>query len=374
MTKIPQANPLAENMELISEISDSINRVVSTGHYIQGSEVESFEREFSDYIGTAFAIGVASGTDAIKLGLCALGVASGDEVITVSHTAVATVAAIEQCGATPVLVDIDPSTFTMDVGKMQRSITAKTRAIIPVHLYGHPADIDLILQVANQYGIDVLEDCAQAHGASCKGKRVGGWGRLAGFSFYPTKNLGAIGDGGMIVTNDPDLAGKIRLLREYGWNNRRVSEISGFNSRLDELQAAILRVKLKHLDKQNELRRSFANVYTHSLSDCVGTPIEKPDAFHVYHLYVIRSLWRDQLRAFLAESEIGTGIHYPFPVHRQPAYAGLGMNNSLRLTEQAANEILSLPLYPQMTLEQVEHVAGKIREYFHKHALRSSKP
>jgi len=364
MMKIPQANPLAENMELISEITEVIDRVVRGGHYIQGSEVELFEQEFSNYIGAVNAVGVASGTDAIKLSLCALGVGPGDEVITVSHTAVATVAAIEQCGAIPVLVDIDPETYTMDVEKMQSAISRNTRVIIPVHLYGHPANLDPILLVANQYGIDVLEDCAQAHGASYKGRRVGTWGRIAGFSFYPTKNLGALGDGGMIVTNDSNLAGKVRLLREYGWKNRYISEVSGFNSRLDELQAAILRVKLTHLDKHNDLRRKFANIYTAALSTYTRTPIEQSSSFHVYHLYVIRSLWRDKLRLFLTENGIGTGIHYPFPVHMQPAYAGLKVKNgSLKITEQAAKEILSLPLYPQMNLEQVEYVVDKIKEF-----------
>jgi len=361
---IPQANPLAENMELVGEITDALDRVVRGGHYIQGSEVESFEREFSNYIGAASGIGVASGTDAIKLGLCALGVGPGDEVITVSHTAVATVAAIEQCGATPVLVDIDPQTFTMDVEKMREAISRNTRAIVPVHLYGHPANLDPILQTANQHGIDVFEDCAQAHGASYKGSRVGTWGRIAGFSFYPTKNLGAIGDGGMIVTNDASLAEKVRLLREYGWKNRYISEVSGFNSRLDELQAAILRVKLKYLDKHNNLRRKFAGIYSTALATYVGTPTEQADAFHVFHLYVIRSLLRDKLRAFLTENGIGTGIHYPFPVHLQPAYAGLKIKNgALKITEQMAGEILSLPLYPQMELEQVEYVVDKIKEF-----------
>jgi dTDP-4-amino-4,6-dideoxygalactose transaminase len=254
----------------------------------------------------------------------------------------------------------------MDVGKMQRAITAKTRAVIPVHLYGHPASMDLVLHVADQHGIYVLEDCAQAHGASYMGKRVGGWGHLAGFSFYPTKNLGAIGDGGIITTNDPALAEKIRLLREYGWKSRYVSEVPGFNSRLDELQAAVLRVKLRYLDKHNEARRNFARVYTTALSDLVDTPIEQNDAHHVYHLYVIRSTWRDQLRAFLEESGIGTGIQYPVPIHLQPAYAGLGTGKLLTVTEHMSKEILSLPLYPQMTMEQVEYVAGKIGEFFRK--------
>jgi len=362
MTAIPQANPLAENLELRDEIESAMRRVLTGGRYILGSEVETFEREFAEYIGVGHAVGLASGTDALRLGLLALGVGRGDEVVTVSHTASATAAAIAQCGATPVFVDITPATFTMDAACLQNAITPKTRAILPVHLYGHPADLAPILEIANRHGIPVLEDCAQAHGAAYRGKRVGAWGRCAAFSFYPTKNLGALGDGGMITTDDPVLAEKIRLLREYGWRERYVSEVSGFNSRLDELQAAILRVKLRHLERQNALRRHLAEAYASALTGVVA-PIEQADCLHVYHLYVIRARRRDELRAFLSAHGIGSAIHYPVPLHLQPAYASAKIPAPLPVTEQTAGEILSLPLYPQMSAGQVGEVAGKIREF-----------
>ncbi len=362
MNAIPQANPLAENLALKDELDAAMRRVLESGRYIQGAEGEGFEREFAEYIGVNHALGLASGTDALRLGLLALGVGAGDEVITVSHTASATAAAIAQCGATPVFVDIDPATFTMDAAHLQSAITPKTRAILPVHLYGHPADLAPILQIADRHDIPILEDCAQAHGASYKGRRVGSWGRCAAFSFYPTKNLGALGDGGMITTDDPALAEKIRLLREYGWRRRYVSEVSGFNSRLDELQAAILRVKLRHLEKQNALRCHLAEAYAVALSGVV-TPIERADCLHVYHLYVIRARQRDALRAFLSAHGIDTAIHYPVPLHLQPAYAESKIPAPLPVTEQAAGEILSLPLYPQMSVGQVGYVAGKIGEF-----------
>lgn len=363
MNAIPQANPLAENLELREEIESAMRRVLAGGRYIHGAEGEGFEREFAEYVGVSHALGLASGTDALRLGLLALGVGRGDEVVTVSHTASATAAAIVQCGATPVFVDIDPATFTMNPESLPEAITPKTRAILPVHLYGHPADLAPILEIANQSGIPVLEDCAQAHGAAYRGKRVGGWGRCAAFSFYPTKNLGALGDGGALTTDDPALAEKVRLLREYGWRERYVSEVSGFNSRLDELQAAILRVKLRRLESQNALRRHLAQAYSAALSGVV-TPITQPDCLHAHHLYVIRARQRDALRAFLAAHGIGTAIHYPVPIHLQPAYAGAKIPAPLPVTEQTAGEILSLPLYPQMTVGQVGEVAGKIGEFF----------
>ncbi len=324
----------------------------------------AFESEFAQYIGTRHAIGVASGTDALHLALRALGAEVGDEVITVSHTAVATVAAIEQSGATPVFVDVDPELYTMDPDKLRTAITSRTRVIMPVHIYGDPTDLGPILDIAKEHRIEVLEDCAQAHGASYRDHKVGTWGRLAGFSFYPTKNLGAIGDGGMIVTNDDELAERLRLLREYGWRTRYISEFPGYNSRLDELQAAILRVKLRRLDQFNEVRRKLAMRYSSLLADSVIPPKESQDVKHVYHLYVIRSAQRSELQTFLLEHGIGTGIHYPCPVHLQPAYSHLA-KVFLPVTEQIAREILSLPLYPQMGIEQVEEIANLIRDFFH---------
>jgi Predicted pyridoxal phosphate-dependent enzyme apparently involved in regulation of cell wall biogenesis len=361
--KILQANPRAENDLLSDEIFSAISRVLQNGQYIQGPEVSAFEAEFAEYVGARYGIGVASGTDALHLGLRALGVESGDEVITVSHTAVATVAAIEQSGAKPVFVDVDPELYTMDPNKLEAAITPRTRVIIPVHIYGNPADLNRISDIARNHDVDLLEDCAQAHGASYAGRIVGTWGKLAAFSFYPTKNLGAVGDGGMVVTNDEDLAERVRLLREYGWKKRYVSEVPGFNSRLDELQAAILRVKLKYLGQFNEFRRNLATRYTTLLSDHITPPKELPGAQHVYHLYVIRTSQREGLQNFLINHGIGTGIHYPRPIHLQPAYSRMAVI-PLPVTEQIAKEILSLPLYPQMEMDQVEEVAILIKDYF----------
>jgi dTDP-3-amino-3,4,6-trideoxy-alpha-D-glucose transaminase len=369
--KIPQANPLAETLELKSEIDAAIERVLIGGQYINGPEVSAFEREFARYLGVNFACGVASGTDALHLGLCALDVKAGDEVITVSHTAVATVAAIEMCGARPVLVDIDPETYTMDPVCLEKEINSHTRVILPVHLYGHPADLTPMLEIANRYGLKILEDCAQAHGAVYKGRRAGGWGDLAIFSFYPTKNLGAIGDGGMVVSHSSELVEKVRLLREYGWRSRYISDVPGYNSRLDEIQAAILRVKLKHLDEHNAMRHSIAMQYTQSLSQCVETPVERDGCYHVYHLYVIRCLQRDDLRDYLAKQGIGTGIHYPVPVHLQPAYRRLSNPDlHLRITEEISSQILSLPMYPQMSGEMAREVIQQIQDFFNDHAAR----
>jgi dTDP-4-amino-4,6-dideoxygalactose transaminase len=337
--------------------------VFESGRYIQGAEGEGFEREFAEYIGVNHALGLASGTDALRLGLLALGVSAGDEVITVSHTASATAAAIVQCGATPVFVDIDPATFTMNPASLPEAITPKTRVILPVHLYGHPADLAPILQVADRHGIPVLEDCAQAHGAVYRGRRVGGWGRCAAFSFYPTKNLGALGDGGALTTDDSALAEKVRLLREYGWRERYVSEVPGFNSRLDELQAAVLRVKLRHLERHNALRRHLAEAYSAALAGAVVAPVTQANCLHAHHLYVVRASQRDRLRAFLAAHGIGAAIHYPVPIHLQPAYAEAKIPAPLPVTEQAAGEVLSLPLYPQMLVGRVVEVAGKIRKF-----------
>jgi len=370
--KIPQANPLAETIELQDEINLAMARVLEGGHYINGPEVSAFEKEFAQYLGVRSACGVASGTDALHLGLLALGVQEGDEVITVSHTAVATVAAIEMCGAKPVLIDINPETYTMNPDCLEKAITKQTRVIIPVHLYGHPADLTPIIEIAKGHDLKILEDCAQAHGAVYKDHKVGSWGDLAAFSFYPTKNLGAIGDGGMVAANSIDLIEKVRLLREYGWARRYISEMPGFNSRLDEIQAAILRIKLKHLDRFNDIRRSFAAQYTQALSSYLKTPVQATACRHVYHLYVVRGLERNALKNHLAQIGIGTGIHYPMPVHLQPGYTRL-VNPALTLpvTEDCAGKILSLPMYPQLTTEMVNLVIQSIKDYFDNHNARS---
>lgn len=362
---IPQANPGANTQAHRAEIEAAIARVLDRGWYILGPEVEAFEAEFAAFCGVAHGIGVGSGTEALHLALRALGIGPGEEVITVSHTAVATIAAIELAGARPVLVDVDPLTYTLDPARLESAITPRTRAIIPVHLYGQPADLGLIQEIARRYGLWLIEDAAQAHGAVYRGRRVGSWGDLACFSFYPTKNLGALGDGGMVVTNDAHLAGRVRELREYGWRQRYVSEIAGFNSRLDEVQAAVLRVKLRYLEAENARRRALAQRYTALLAGCtVVPPAERPDARHVYHLYVIRSSRRDDLRQALHSRGIITGIHYPVPVHLQPAYRHLHPGpDTLPVTERLAGEVLSLPLYPELNEAQVETVAQAIWEF-----------
>ncbi len=364
-TEVLPNNPIANYLAHKDEIESAIARVLKSGRYILGQEVESFENEFASYIGVRFGIGVGSGTEALHLALRACGIGKDDEVITVSHTAVATVAAIQFCGAVPVLVDIDMDTYTINTKQVEQAITKKTRAIIPVHLYGHPADIDGIINIARHYGLKVIEDCAQSHGAIYKGRKTGVLGDVSAFSFYPTKNLGAIGDGGIIVTDNPELAEKLRLLREYGWRQRYISEISGLNSRLDELQAAILRVKLRYLDKENGKRQSLASAYNERLSSSnFILPVCNSGITHVYHQYVVRSSQRDALREFLQKKGIGTLIHYPVPVHQQPAYKNkLRCASSMENTDRVVKEILSLPIYPELTPEMAIHVSDTIMEW-----------
>lgn len=362
---IPQANPRAQYLAHREEIDAAIARVLEAGRYILGEECAAFEREFAEYIGVRYAIGVGSGTEALHLALAACKIGPGDEVIAPAHTAVATVAAIELTGATPVLVDIDPQNFNLDPTRLEAAITPRTRAIIPVHLYGQAADLDPILAIARRYSLRVVEDCAQAVGATYHGRRVGSWGDIAAFSFYPTKNLGAIGDGGMVVTNDAALAERAGLLRQYGWRERYISEIAGWNTRLDELQAAILRVKLRYLEEDTELRLKWVEIYKDlsGLTNLTGLelPQEMPYGRHVYHLYVVRHPRRDELQAYLKERGIGTLVHYPAPIHLQPAYRGrLGDMGSFPHAEQAAREVLSLPLYPELTESQVRAVVEAI--------------
>lgn len=356
------SNPKANYLAHQEEINAAIARVLDSGWYILGQEVTAFENEFAAYIGVRFAIGVGSGTEALHLALRACDIGAGDEIITVSHTAVATVAAIELCGAIPVLVDIDLNTYTIEPDQIESAITQRTKAIIPVHLYGYPADMESTMSVAHRYELWVIEDCAQSHGAVYKGYKTGGWGDIAAFSFYPTKNLGAIGDGGMVVTDNLELAERVRLLREYGWRQRYISNFPGLNSRLDELQAAILRVKLYYLDEENRRRQALAKIYDEMLS-ATSLTLTKciPGASHVYHQYVVRSEHRDSLREFLQERGVGTLIHYPVPIHRQPAYQGrLRCADSMGNTEEVAREALSLPMYPELTSDQVHYVAEAI--------------
>lgn len=346
-----------------AEIDAATARVLTSGWFILGPEVSAFEKEFAEYIGARHAVGVGSGTEALHIALLALGIGAGDEVITVPNTAVATVAAIELTGARAVLCDVRADSMLMDVAALERAITPRTRAIIPVHLFGQSCDLDPILELARAHKIFVLEDCAQAHGATYRGKRVGSFGDIAAFSFYPTKNLGAYGDGGAILTNDAQLAERVNLLRQYGWRERYASDIKGMNSRLDELQAAILRVKLRHLDAWNAARRERAALYTELLRT-VTPPREMSYGQHVYHLYVIQSPHRQSLISHLQSRGIGTAIHYPRMIHRQAAYANLGYGEgSLPVAEKLEREILSLPLYPELALDDVRAVANAINEF-----------
>jgi dTDP-4-amino-4,6-dideoxygalactose transaminase len=366
LLQVPFVDLKAAYCRLQPEIDAAVGRVMAGGWYILGPEVEAFETEFAAYLGVEHTVGVASGTDAVLLALRACGVGPGDEVITVSHTAVATVAAIDLCGAAPRLVDIDPASFTMDPAALAAAITPRTRAVIPVHLYGHPADMDAIGVIAREHNLIVIEDCAQAHGARYRGRMVGTMGDAAAFSFYPTKNLGAIGDGGAIATNRPEVAERLRSLRQYGWRERYVSDVAGYNSRLDELQAAILRVRLRHLDEENAARRRLAVIYNAALAGSdVRTPEERPGDCEVYHLYVIRAGQRDALKVYLQDRSIMTAIHYPIPVHSQPAYHRLGYGpGSLPATEEAAQTILSLPMYPDLPEELAIAVAAAICEFY----------
>lgn len=355
---ILNSNPHAQYLAHKREIDAAVARALAAGQYVLGEQVTAFEHEFAAYCNCAEGVGVNSGTDALILALKALGISAGDEVITVSHTAVATVAAIVATGARPVLVDIGPDSFTLDLQAAARAIGPKTKAIVPVHLYGLPADMDAIMDLAARHGLKVIEDCAQAVGARYRGRRVGSIGDASCFSFYPTKNLGAIGDGGMVLTNNSEVAARVRQLRQYGWNSARDSEIEGVNSRLDELQAAILRVKLVHLDADNRRRAAVARRYDEGLR---ATGLKLPQASttseHAYHLYVTRSAHRDKLLQRLREGGIAAGVHYPVPVHHQPAYRDRGFDPfPLPHTEQVAGEVLSLPMYPELTDAEVESV------------------
>lgn len=339
------SNPLAQYLALKDDIDTAIETALANGKYILGDEVQAFEQEFAAYCGARHCIGVANGTEALQLALMALDIGPGDEVITVSHTATATVAAIVATGATPVYADIDERSFNIDPDGIESLITDRTRAIVPVHLYGQAAEMNAILALAHRHKLFVVEDSAQAAGAELDGSMVGSLGNAASFSFYPTKNLGAIGDGGAVLTNDDGLADEIRSLRQYGWKQRFSSARHGINSRLDELQAAILRVKLAHLDAFNASRRELADLYETGLQHG-QLPIELANNKHVYHLYVIRSQFRDELLDYLHKKEIAAGIHYPLPVHKQAAYAD--NKQSLPVTEKIVSEILSLPMYPEL--------------------------
>ena len=352
----------SEYQEISNHIKEAIGRVLESGWFIFGEELEGFEKEFSKYIGAKYGVGVSSGSDALFLAVKALGIGEGDEVITVSHTFISTVDAVVRNGAEPVFVDVDPDTYCIDVSKIERAITDKTKAILPVHLYGHPANMDPIMEIAQRHKLCVIEDACQAHGAEYKGKKVGSIGAVGCFSFYPVKNLGAYGDGGIVVTSDEELAEKLRMSRNYGQPKKYYHDFVGVNSRLDEIQAAILRVKLKYLDEWNERRRKTAKLYNKFFEDSdVVAPAEKEYARHVYHLYVIRHKDRDKLQQHLLKKGIQTQIHYPIPVHRQKAYSDFRGNAQLPVTEKVCGEILSLPIYPSLKNKEIEYISNTIR-------------
>ena len=368
---IPLVDLRAQYVPLESEILGRIQNALTKMQLFLGENVRELEESFSSFCGTRHGIGVGSGTDALVLSLRALGVAPGDEVITVSHTFVATAEAIVLMGARPVFVDIDPLTMTMDVSKVEGAITSRTKAIIPVHLYGHPANMDPIIDIARRHDLRVIEDACQAHGATYRDQPAGSLGDAACFSFYYSKNLGAYGEGGMIVTNSDEVAEEVRILRDHGSSKKYVHKSVGYNSRLDEMQAAILCAKLPSLRKWNDRRRDLAQIYTDRLSSLpLATPSEEEWAKSVYHLYVIRTQQRDSLLEYLHDRGIMAGIHYPIPVHLQEAYEEYAPTAGLPVTEKVASEILSLPIYPELSDEQLDEVVAGVHSYFSQNGSR----
>jgi dTDP-4-amino-4,6-dideoxygalactose transaminase len=360
--KVPYLDLKAQYQSIKTEIDAAIARVLDSCQFILGPEVAAFEQEFGAYCGAPHCIALNSGTSALHLALLATGVKPGDEVITVPFTFVASVAAVIYAGAKPVLVDIDPQTFTMDPSTLEAAVTPRTKAIMPVHLYGHPADMDPIMDVARRHGLAVIEDAAQAHGARYKGKPVGSIGDVGCFSFYPGKNLGAYGEGGAVTTGNAAFAEKIRMLRDWGQDRKYHHLLRGFNYRMEGFQGAILRVKLRHLEKWTEARRAVAEQYNLSLSvSGITRPTEMSWARHVYHLYTLRSKDRQSLQASLLDEGIQTGVHYSVPAHLQPAYADLGYGKgSFPHAEAAAEQVLSLPIYPEMTEQQIKIVSQAV--------------
>ena len=350
-----------------AEIDGAVQRVLSSGYFILGPELEAFEKSFAEFLGTKYVVGCASGTEAIYLALAAMGVGPGDEVLVVAHTAVPTISAISMTGAEPVFVDIDPKTYVMDVSKVAEKISSKTKAIVPVHLYGQIVDLEPLLELAAERKIPVLEDVAQATGATYKGKQAGSMGAFGAFSFYPSKNLGAFGDGGAVSTNSKEGYEKLIALRNYGQSKRYYHDSIGINSRLDEIQSAILAVQLPKVAEWNERRRAIAARYTNGLKDLVIVPEENSVSTHVYHLYVIQSNDRDGLQQYLTEKGVGTLIHYPVPAHLQKAYVYRGYKvGDLPVTEQITKRILSLPMFPELTDEQIDYVIQEVRTFHQK--------
>lgn len=360
---IPMVDLGKQFAEIREEIMDVMNRVLESSHYILGPKVHEFEKKVAEYIHVSDAIGVASGTDAIHLSINALGIRDGDEVITTPFTFFATVEAILYTGAKPVFVDIEPETFTMDWGRIEEKITPRTKAILPVHLFGHPSDMERIMGIAERHGLHVIEDCAQAFGAEIKGRKVGSFGDAGCFSFYPSKNLGAYGDGGMISLNDRDFSDSIRSLRNHGSKGSYIHDSVGFNSRLDEIQAGILLVKLKRIDEYNRKRRQKASLYNELLHDIVTCPTERNGAVHVYNQYTIMCNKRDGVRSWLRDNGISSVVYYPCPLHLQNALSFLGhREGDFPNAEKASTEVLSLPIYPELEESSIEEIAEIIKK------------
>ena len=363
--KVPFLDLKAHHAPLTEEFDRAIREVIESSAFAGGPFVERFEEEFASFCGSSYAIGVGNGTDALWLALLALGIGEGDEVITVPNTFIATAEAITYCKARPVFVDVDPDTFTMNPAELEKSLTKKTKAIIPVHLFGQPADMDSILEFARANGLFVVEDAAQAHGAQYKGQKAGTMGDAGCFSFYPGKNLGAFGEAGAVVTNDPELRKQIQVLRDHGQSRKYYHSTMGWNCRMDGIQAAILSIKLRHLDKANSLRRKHAREYNQAFAgiDEVLTPFEAKYARHVYHVYAVRVQERDAVLRHLQEKGVGCAVHYPVPVHLQEAGRNLGYTKgAFPIAEKLADEFLSLPMFPELTEEQIEYVGRCVSE------------
>lgn len=365
MVGIPLVDLKAQYAALKPDVDAAIHRVLDSAGFILGKEVAAFEEAFSALVTAKGAVGLGSGTAALQLALLACGIGPGDEVITSAHTFIATAEAISQTGARPVFVDIDPRTFNLEPNQVEDAVTSRTRAILPVHLYGQPADLDPMLDIAGSKELWLIEDAAQAHAAEYKGRRCGSIGHIACFSFYPGKNLGAYGDAGAVTSNDQSLLARVRKLHDHGRTTKYEHDEIGWGERLDAIQAAVLSIKLPHLEGWTQARRSHARFYNELLAGCeVVTPYESPDARHVYHLYVIRSPHRDELLGFLKSKGVDAGIHYPIPLHRQPAYVRLGYADvQLPVSEQAAAEVLSLPMYPELSEDQIRYVADTVKQF-----------
>lgn len=373
ISQVPFVDLRAQYATIVQEIDEATKKILCNTDFILGQDVGLFEEEFAAYCEARYAVGVDSGTSALELLLRAYEIGPGDEVITAANTFIATAFAITDAGATPVLVDIDSDTYNIDVSRLEDAITPRTRAIMPVHLYGQAADMDPIMEIARRHDLVVIEDACQAHGAQYKGRRVGSIGHAAAFSFYPAKNLGAYGDGGLAVTHDEQIAKTLHMLRDYGQSKKYHHIVRGYNHRLDTLQAAVLRVKLPYLDSWNAARRQHAELYNELFADSPAvTPIEAGYAESVYHLYVIRINNRDELQAHLKTKGIATGIHYPVPIHLQPAYQHLSYRRGdFPVTEACAGEILSLPMYPELHREAIVHVASSIKDFISQPMLDS---